>query len=174
MTDDDIDEFRKAMKGVTPLKDPGKISRERPRPARVRRAATEESIPTRGLSDAIPHPVGPDDILSYVQTGVNRQDWKALRLGQLMIHARLDLHGNTVDQARSELEQFIHHQRSLGSRVLYIIHGKGGRGPSPYPLLKNLVASWLQQIPDILAYHSAIPRDGGPGSLYVLLKNKSF
>jgi len=37
-------------------------------------------------------------------------------------------------------------------------------------VIKNKVNSWLRQHQDVLAFHSAMPKDGGNGAVYVLLK----
>lgn len=172
MSDDDINEFRKAMKGVIPLKDSGKLSKQRPAPTpKLRKANRHTEELASGLTDAIPHPVGPEDILSYVKTGVNRQDWKAIKLGECQIQGRLDLHGHPIDSARKALIEFIDIQLQNKHRVVRIIHGKAGGFQEPYPVLKNLVASWLKQLPGVLAFHSTPPRQGGAGALNVLLKS---
>lgn len=171
MTDDDIDEFHKAMRGVKPLKPSGKLSPTKSPPTiKLKRVAPVQEPVHHALTDAIPHPVGPEDTLSYVQSGLNPQVWKDLRLGKLATHASLDLHGLTVDQARDALSEFIDESYRDGARVLSLVHGKSSRGSSSYPVLKNLVATWLKQFPQVLAFHSAIPKNGGKGALYILLK----
>ena len=37
--------------------------------------------------------------------------------------------------------------------------------------IKKLVDDFLQNDPNVLAYHSAQPKDGGTGAVYVHLKN---
>ncbi|EXJ09223.1 Smr domain protein [Nitrincola nitratireducens] len=37
-------------------------------------------------------------------------------------------------------------------------------------MIKSCVNDWLQQIPQVLAFTSAQPKDGGTGAVYVLLK----
>jgi DNA-nicking Smr family endonuclease len=53
-----------------------------------------------------------------------------------------------------------------------IIHGKGGYDGGP-SLLKSQVNHWLKQMPEVLAYHSAVRQHGGLGAVYVLLKRNS-
>lgn len=65
--------------------------------------------------------------------------------------------------------QFIQTQAELGKRCLLIIHGKGGIQGAP-PVIKNLLNRWLPQINEVIAFHSALPKDGGSGAIYVLLK----
>ncbi len=70
-----------------------------------------------------------------------------------------------------ELINFIRQEATSRHRCLLIIHGKGSHNGKA-PVLKNLVRHWLPQFPQVLAFHSALTRDGGAGALYVLLKEK--
>ena len=56
-------------------------------------------------------------------------------------------------------------------RCAHIIHGKGYRSGERQPVLKRKVNYWLRLRPDVLAFCSATPRDGGTGAVYVLLRN---
>ena len=38
----------------------------------------------------------------------------------------IDLHGLTVDLAKHQLDEFIHHELMLGTDVIKIVHGRGG------------------------------------------------
>ncbi|HET8706021.1 MAG TPA: Smr/MutS family protein, partial [Pseudomonadales bacterium] len=38
------------------------------------------------------------------------------------------------------------------------------------PILKSSVNHWLRQLPQVLAFCSAQPKDGGLGAVYVLVK----
>lgn len=100
-----------------------------------------------------------------------RKRLTALRSGEIVSEARLDLHGLNPDSARTSLCDFIEKQTLQGKRCVLIIHGKGSKHGEA-PVLKNHVNHWLQQLPQVLAFHSAIPRDGGTGALYVLLKRQ--
>ncbi len=51
-----------------------------------------------------------------------------------------------------------------------IIHGKGYRSGARGPLLKIAVNLWLRRHPDVMAFTSARPIDGGTGAVYVLLR----
>jgi DNA-nicking Smr family endonuclease len=58
---------------------------------------------------------------------------------------------------------------SQGYRCLLITHGKGAQS-NPPARIKSYVNHWLQQVENVIAFHSATPRHGGTGSVYVLLK----
>ena len=96
--------------------------------------------------------------------------WRRLRRGEYPQEARLDLHGCTVDEARTLLTGFLARARQRGARCVLVVHGKGFRSPGHAPVLKPRVAYWLAHAPEVTAYVSAQPVDGGTGALYVLLK----
>jgi DNA-nicking Smr family endonuclease len=54
-------------------------------------------------------------------------------------------------------------------RVALITHGKGEGREQP-AILKSCVAYWLPQMPEILAFHTALKQHGGLGATYVLLR----
>ena len=123
------------------------------------------------LSNYSQDTVNSDSILIYTKSSISRKQLIKLRNGQISLQAQLDLHGLTEESAKDTLCEFIIKQYSLGNRSLLIIHGKGSKHGEA-PILKNLINNWLRQIPEILAFHSALGRDGGSGAVYVLLKRK--
>lgn len=93
---------------------------------------------------------------------------RKLRQGQYNAEAILDLHGYTVNEAAQALDDLLIHCFDTGKRVIRVIHGKG-----PNAILKTQVNTWLQDTPNILAFCSARPQDGGTGALYILLKKQT-
>jgi DNA-nicking Smr family endonuclease len=124
------------------------------------------------LSDFISNPVESNTPLSYCAPSIPSKRFRALKNGLIPWERRLDLHGLNTEEARSAFLQFINEQRLNNTRCMLIIHGKGGHQGAP-PVIKNLINRWLPQINDVLAFHSAVPRDGGNGAVYVLLKHDS-
>ncbi len=106
--------------------------------------------------------------LSFKTAGVQNRQFQKLKQGQIMIEEILDLHGLTIEQARSRVDLFIADCMKCHLRCIIIIHGKGGRGKPP--MIKTMVNHWLKQINDIIAFTSAQPCDGGTGAVYVLLR----
>ena len=102
--------------------------------------------------------------------GVQKQLFRKLKQGKIPIEARLDLHNNTVNQARARIEEFLLQSRYNHLRCVIIIHGKGQHNQQGKAILKSMVHHWLQQAPEVLAFSSALPQDGGTGAIYVLLK----
>ncbi|MDP3705883.1 MAG: Smr/MutS family protein [Legionellaceae bacterium] len=130
----------------------------------------QQTLPlTHYLSDYYHETVQADSNLSYCQPSIPKKRLLDLKNGLIEYEARLDLHGLNLDDARETLCHFFKKQLALQKRCLLIIHGKGGRHGET-PILKNLVNHWLAQLPDVLAFHSALPKHGGTGAVYVLLK----
>lgn len=122
------------------------------------------------LSDHYYETVKSDSVLSYSHPSLSSKRFQEFLKGNVRWEAKLDLHGLNLDLAKDRLIDFILNQNLLGHRVILVVHGKGGQF-NPTPVLKNLVKHWLPQFPQVLAFRSAIGRDGGNGAVYVLLKN---
>jgi DNA-nicking Smr family endonuclease len=98
---------------------------------------------------------------------------RRLRRGALPIDARLDLHGMSVQQARSQLELFLRTMRSRGERCVLVIHGKGEHSPQGTGALRGEISAWLSQSgasEHVAAFATARGADGGEGAVYVLLR----
>ena len=96
---------------------------------------------------------------------------KKLHEGRFSVQDSLDLHGMSVEEAKSEVEYFIKYSLLKGLRCIKIIHGRGLRSPKG-PVLKNSLLKWLsgRYRKFIIAFVTARQCDGGLGALYVLLK----
>lgn len=170
ISDDDKKLFRDNMRSVTPLKHKKIHPREQitmsvhPRKQEV----LEPSMTTRYLSNYYTEEVGAETMVSYNVPGIPKKRLGELKRGEIRWQARLDLHGLTIPQAQDKLCQFVINKYHLKNRCVLIIHGKGGAAGEA-PILKNHTVHWLKQLPEVLAFHSALPRDGGNGALYLLL-----
>lgn len=109
-------------------------------------------------------------ILSFKKDGVQSAVFKNLRLDKYQVDATLDLHGQLLKNARNTLFSFIAdcHQRNI--RVVLIRHGIGIKNKAKPGILKSYVNKWLQELPQVLAFHTALRHHGGSGATYVLLK----
>ncbi|MFI4918399.1 MAG: Smr/MutS family protein [Legionellales bacterium] len=173
MSDEDKALFREHMRSVTPLHKQTKrvnspavvlpVQRPKRKPADV--AIKNDFY----LSDYINDTVLSQSVLSYSCPSLPSKRFRSLKNGQIPWEARLDLHGFNIDEARQALCRFIQLQRHHHLRCVLIIHGKGGQQGAP-PIIKNQVNRWLPQFEEVLAYHSALAKDGGNGAVYVLLK----
>ena len=168
------------MQGVAPLRHRPKCHETPKSIPEVRRqrpaeAPSKPSHPTPKkidyyLSSHYQEAVYAHTILSFQASGLPTPQFRELKQGRLSWQARLDLHGFRSEAAEEMLLNFLSKQWDLGHRMFLIIHGKGGLAIETPPVLKNLLNHWLRQIPEVLAFHSALPKDGGTGAEYVLLR----
>jgi DNA-nicking Smr family endonuclease len=169
---DDARLFREYVTGARP------VEQDRAPPHRARRAATPEQSQrdARAVMESLlsheyePADVETDEELVYARAGVQHAVMRKLRRGQYAIEAELDLHGYTVPQAREALDGFLRRNRAMGKRCVRVVHGKGRSSEGRIPVLKGKVNVWLRRTDQVLAFCSAVPRDGGTGAVYVLLK----
>lgn len=175
MSDDDLDLFRSAMGDVKPIKSEAKV-RLRPdsddkNVLRARREAAQ------AVDDRVSGPLSVDyvqqvesqAVLSFIRPGIQHSLFKKLKQGLLPMEAQVDLHGMTVEQARSTVLEFIRDCCQHEIRFALITHGKG-EGRAQPAVLKSCINSWLPQLSEVLAFHSAQARHGGTGATYVMLK----
>lgn len=124
---------------------------------------------TIALFDPAELMIGSEDRLFFSRPGLQNKRTRQLTHGNIRQSDYLDLHQMTVEQARRAVLNFLLHSREHSYNCVRIIHGKGKLNQSGAKL-KNHVNCWLMQIPWVLAFSSAQPRDGGAGALYVLLR----
>jgi len=106
--------------------------------------------------------------------GLSPTIMEKLKLGRFPIQDHLDLHGMSLNQAQESVCSFILNSVSLGKTSLLIIHGRGHRSENGFPILKHNLENiplYKQIKKYILAFTTARPIDGGPGSSYVLLRS---
>lgn len=114
--------------------------------------------------------VDSNESIAFSRPGIQHKILRKLRLGQYNIEAKLDLHGQTVEQAKHSLARFLVDCQQTGLRYVLIIHGKGRSNLKP--ILKNKLNHWLREADPVLAFCSAVAKDGSRGALYVLLRRK--
>ena len=167
--------FKQAMSGVRPIKQaevPIALSTKPKKPdaqilAKRAAAVGQDEFSAQGISDtqAMLNPVASEAKLSYRLTTLQHRVFEQLKTGNLRWYEAVDLHGCTVEQARSAVLQIVEMARAENQNVIKIVHGKG-----PQAILKTYVNSWLRQHRDVLAFASAPPDQGGTGAVLVLLK----
>jgi DNA-nicking Smr family endonuclease len=173
---DDNSLFRSALHGVKPIQhdraDTGKPKPDRQQLAKRRQAATitENTLKVDGLSDQFVIDVGAEDELYWARDGVQDGQMRKLKAGQIGFEGSLDLHGMSVEKARDTLWDFLAEAAKFEVRCVRITHGKAARLDGKRPLLKSHVNTWLRQHPQVLGFTSCLPKHGGTGALYVLLK----
>ena len=177
MQDDDFSLFKAEVRGVRPIShdraDVGKPKADRQKLAGLRQAATvrsDKALVIDGMSDQFVIDVGAEDELMWRRDGVQEGQLRKLKLGQIPFEGSLDLHGMTVEKARETLWDFIAEATKLEVRCVRVTHGKAARLDGKRPMIKSHVNTWLRQHDKVLAFTSCIPRHGGTGSVYVLLR----
>lgn len=179
--DDDKVLFLQAMSGVQPIKDNNTLSdvskpkATKPDAATLSKRAAAQGADTEklgaGLSDmqALLNPVSGESYLIYKTPTLQNKVFTQLKQGKLRWYDAVDIHGATIDEARDAVTTLITQARSKNETVVKIVHGKGSDA-----VLKTCVNGWLRQLPEVLGFCSAPPKDGGNGAVLVLLKkNKS-
>ncbi|MDG6778005.1 Smr/MutS family protein [Thiomicrorhabdus sp. zzn3] len=174
--------FADAMQGVKPLKGTERVtayqpeqvkkrSRETLRQLRNKQYDPQLELPELRLADSL-SPVGAFESMLYHRKGIRLQDLSRLKKGEYPVDGQLDLHGMTEDKADQALQLFVERSYQSGKRCLIVVHGKGYNSETSAPVLKNLVNRRLRQLKSVLAFCSTLPKDGGTGSVYVLLKSR--
>ncbi len=171
LSDDDTALFRSAVAGVrrieserpavAPARPP---ARRRPRP--VADAVSDALMPD-GVGEAVP---ALGDRQFFARSGVQQRLLRRLARGQVRVDEELDLHGLRVDDARDALARFLEECRRRAWRCVRVVTGKGLGSRGAAPVLKAQVDRWLRLRPEVLAFCSAPPRDGGTGAVLVLLR----
>lgn len=178
---DDDKLFLEEMADVKPLKRqpraaprggasqaPGNTSLEERRRAAVEAPAADRNI----LAEEGIAPLDPWYVLEFKRPGVQNGVFRKLKQGRYEPEARLDMHRMTARRARRELFDFIEESYRLGLRSVLVIHGKGESKPERErsSVLKGCTDHWLRQLDIVQAFHSAQPRHGGTGAVYMLLR----
>ncbi len=166
--------FRREMEGVRRLRHDragpfrGAAPGGRGGRRRLAEAGSDRAVPA--WSDAF-EPAGAEvgEVLFFARAGVQRSVVRKLRRGGFRPEGDLDLHGHTQAQARDALGRFLDGALERGARCVRVVHGKGYSSPRG-PVIKGCVDRWLRQCPEVVAFCSAQPADGGTGAVYVLLR----
>ena len=176
MKDVSVSEFLQEMSDVKPL--PKDNHRYNNKPSTVteaqlaRQKAAEMSLEEdeNYLATEYVEFIKPMDLMEYKKPGVQEGVFKKLRLGKYDVDAVLNLHHLSLKQARNALFEFVKDCLKRNIRTVLIQHGTG-KDSKPHPaVLKSYVNKWLQQIPEVLAFHTAIKAHGGYGASYLLLR----
>lgn len=173
--ENETDLFKQAVRGVQTFSQHNLAKFEKPQRSRptakilAKRASAEGPLVTdqAALSDtqAMLNPVASQATLSYRIGTLQHRVFEDLKAGNLRWFEAVDLHGCTVEDARSAVLQIIQMAKDENQNVIKIVHGKG-----PEAILKTYVNGWLRQHRDVLAFVSAPEKQGGTGAVLVLLK----
>lgn len=170
MSDEDIwESYAKGVQKLTPREEKTKSEKKA---KLVCQAKIKEQIAEKKAKEVFveppPKPQAPPSQPEMLDLRVERN----LSLGDVVIEAKLDLHGKTEEAAHEALLVFVDKQYSLQRRVLLVITGKGKDGMS---VLRMNFPRWCEVSPlaeKILALRTAAPHHGGEGAYYLLLRKK--
>jgi DNA-nicking Smr family endonuclease len=164
--------FREAMADVSPLNPDKRIPRAREKPTVTIRPPEieDDPLPVERLLSLETLPDGDEDAdLIFLRPGYQKRILKRLRRGHYGIRDVLDLHHMKQHTARGALDDFITYSLKNGFRCVQIIHGKGLRSVDG-PRLKIMSRQVLRKYPQVIAFTSCRPEDGGSGAVIVLLQ----
>jgi len=117
----------------------------------------------------------PEYMEGYTE-GIHPVTLDKLRNGEFSVQKILDLHGHSIDDAKTSFEAFITDSIKSGLNCVKVVHGRGLKSKRA-PVLKENLKVWLIRAMNrkwVVAFSSARMCDGGPGATYILLKKKPF
>lgn len=172
---EDLEFFKEAMSGVKRTKSfPAKVKSKKnifeAEKTKLINLKDDKQQIYLSLFDPTELTIGSEDRLFFSRSGLQSKRIKQFVRGEIRQSDYLDLHQMTVEKARSAVLNFLLQSREHSYNCVRIIHGKGKLLQGGGAKLKNYINCWLMQIPWVLAFSSAQPRDGGAGALYVLLR----
>jgi len=179
MSSERDDLFAEAMSDVVPLQRAPRVNVKRgahgddPSAAHRRKAATQPPAGDRNtLSEKSVEPLDAWYVLAFKRPGVQNGVFRKLKQGRYETQTRLDLHRMTTERARRAIFEFVEESQQQGLRSVLVIHGKGegSEDADRCSILKGCVNLWLRELDIVQAFHSAQPRHGGTGAVYVLLR----
>ncbi len=168
-----------AADGVQPIKRQDRAVLQKPRrPApdpklRARRLAAlggnDERMPLQ--PEQLLHPLDP---VEWKRDGVQDGVYRNLRLGRYTVDARLDLLKRPLLECAEEVIGFVGQCTGLGIRTVLIHFGRSRDINAHGNLVKSCLVLWLPTLPEVMAFHSALPQHGGSGALYLLLRKNEL
>jgi DNA-nicking Smr family endonuclease len=167
--------FAEQMLGVKPLVIERRVALKKDEVdalsvAARREAATARHAPRNFLSTSEPEILDPYHLLEFRRDGVQVGVFRRLKQGKYLLEARLDLHKMTVEQARSQVFEFIREAYKLDLRTVMIVHGRGHHNGAKGGVLKSYVNRWLPEMDEVQGFCSAQVQHGGAGAVYILLR----
>ena len=172
--DDEARAFEEAMRGARRIE--GGARRVTGSPAAGAQAASSKAravtVPRGSRAPFEVERVG--DAVAGRAADVSAEVLRALRRGDHRPEARLDLHGQTREEALRAVERFVLRSRAEGHRAVLVIHGRGQNSEAGEPVLRPALQEWLAGAAaaraGVMAFAPAPARAGGTGATVVLLR----
>lgn len=156
-----------------------------------RSKAKMESVPTSvpAITKSFPSPqvIRPARSTAPALATFDRRTAQKLGRGQSEPEARIDLHGESLENARFALLHFLSSRRLQGMRLVLVITGKGASPFARHTLhglkhfntperegkIRRELPMWLEETQfriHVVGFQPAHPRHGGGGAFYVRLR----
>jgi DNA-nicking Smr family endonuclease len=167
--------FLAAMSDVKPLKPDNRQEKFKSKPPPLpRQSLLDEEMVKHELLENVADPADFEtgEELFYLRPDYNPRLLRRLRRGHFSVADTIDLHHMSESTSRDVLIQFLLHAIRSGYGSVRVIHGKGLRSNGP-PKLKIMTRSVLRKTPQVIAFASCRPVDGGTGAVNILLKQRS-
>ena len=136
---------------------------------------------------AIPQVIRPVRTTAPALASFDRRTAQKLGRGQSEPEARIDLHGETLENARFALLHFLSSRRMQGMRLVLVITGKGASPFARHTLhgikhfntperegkIRRELPFWLEETQfrvHVVGFQPSHPRHGGGGAFYVRLR----
>jgi len=164
--------FKQEMQGVVPLSTPATTDSKVPRTPLARRRSQEaRETRTHMLlpSSNDQYHIDEEDGSTHRKNGVQKRIIQKLKRGQFPVADQLDLHHMNLETGQAALLEFIAGAQRGTLECVRVIHGKGLRSTSG-PRLKLMTRLILRDHPEVLAFTTCKPVNGGSGAVDVLLK----
>ena len=159
---------------------------------RARRSKAKIEIPPAAAA-LFSKPVQTQQVMRPARTtapalaAFDRRTAQKLGRGQSEPEARLDLHGETLENARFALLHFLSSRRMQGMRLVLVITGKGASPFARHTLhgikhfntperegkIRRELPMWLEETQfrvHVVGFQPSHPRHGGGGAFYVRLR----
>jgi DNA-nicking Smr family endonuclease len=175
----DEEAFSSAMDGVERISwknKPHPLSRPRAAP-NIDQELEERKMMREAMEADVPIPINehPEYVEGWIGVA-GKRFLPNLRNGLYSIQGQIDLHGLNQAEAQAAVEEYIIRMSRFRSCCIKIIHGRGINSPIDRATLKDSLPRLLstrRMSRYVVAYASAPTRDGGVGSMYVLLRGRS-
>jgi len=170
--DEDPHLFQEMVGKVTPLPQNKIDPDSRPKKSPTSRRSTAQKTQSPFVERDYINGIGANETLVFVRDGVQHKIMAQLKKGQYPFEIKIDLHGCTIEEAGIRLQAALNSALTSNFRCILVVHGKGKSSHDNKPAIKSHVNQWLRDTASVLAFHSAMPKHGGTGALYVLLKRQ--
>ena len=165
------DLFRQAMADVRPLRAPDRIDpvQSRPEAEPTQQEEDDRQVLRELLAEGPTEDLETGEELLYLRPGYQSRLLRRLRRGHYSVADSVDLHYMDIPTAKQVLLDFIEHAVGKRRSCVRVVHGKGLRSRD-LPRLKLMTGRVLRKHPQVIAFASCRPVDGGTGATIVLLK----